>query len=220
VGDPDGARCPVRGLLETGRHDVGHQPVDLTEVRAGHQRQVQGGALEAQPTCAGEAGRLPQPAGGEAVPAHRGHPFQHHAGAVAQLAERREGQHVVDPAEGVHHPGIARGRIPGPPRGEHQHVAVEPLGHVGDLGVGPHGDRVDAEPLGPPRQPPVAEPVAVALHHRHQARPLLEHPPQVGTPPVAVDGEGDAGWRRLLAGGRARREVAHPRLFMERSNAF
>ena len=147
-------------------------------------------------------GRLAQAGCAEAVAAHRGHPLEDHprllAGSGAVLDERGQ---VVEPADGVDHPGVIGCRVERPPRGEHEQRPVVPLLDVGDLLVGADGEGVHAEPLGLAGQPAEAEAVAVSLGHRHQVRVALVHVLEVGPPAVTVDAEDQC-------------HDAHPRRFM------
>ncbi len=184
VADPD------RDAGQARADHVVDQPGGLGEVAAVRERQVQRHALQA--AAAGGGGDVPQLAGRHAVPAHARHPLQHVARAGLAL---EEGGQVVRPADGVDDPVVQGGVEVGgerSPGGEHQQPAVVAGGQVGQLGVGADGDGVDPQPGRLARQPAEGEAVAVALAHRHQARVGVEHRAQVGAPPVAVDGQGQA----------------------------
>jgi hypothetical protein len=83
------------------------------------------------------------------------------------------------------------------PRRQDEQVTVEPLGHLGQLGIGADGEGVDpvpavVQPLRPARQSAQPEAVAVALGDRHQAGGPFGDADEVVSPAVAVDGEGEA----------------------------
>ena len=146
------------------------------------------------------AGRVPQLAGRQPVPQHAGDELEHVAGVrvtVEQVAQVGQAGDRVDdaPAEPLGH--FERGSE-GPPRREHEQVAREPAGHLGQLGVGADRDGVGTQPGALAGQPPDGEAIAVALDHRHQTGGGVGDGAQVPSPGFAVDGEGQA-HRRLMA---------------------
>jgi hypothetical protein len=90
----------------------------------------------------------------------------------------------------VDHPRVVREGVERAPRRQHEDVAVEALLDLGELLVGADREGVHAEPLRLAGQPAQAEPVAVALGDRYEPGVPVVHVPEVGTPAVAVDTEG------------------------------
>ncbi len=179
------------GGRQAGGHHVGHQPLDLGQVVARGQRQVEGDALEAHPAPGSPGQQVTgsaQVAGGEAVPEHGGTPLQHHPGPVLP---GEQGLEVLEPPDGVDHPGVVDHLLlEGAPRREHEQRPVVAGSGGRDLGVRPHRERVHVEPRRPAGQPGHAEAVPVALGDRHQARVGGVEGAQVLAPAVAVDVEG------------------------------
>jgi hypothetical protein len=171
-------------------HHVGHQPLHLGDVGPLGDREVEGDPLQTHAADLGpQADGLAQVAGGEPVPAHRGHPLEDHPGALGPAGQRLE---VLKSADGVHHVLVEdRPPLGRPPRGQHQHGALERLRHLGDLGVGADRHGVEAEPGGQLAEPGDAEAVAVALGHRDDARMAVPDAAQVRVPALAVDVQGE-----------------------------
>ena len=166
VADPEGAR------RQPGRDDVVDQVDDLGEVGAGGQRQVEGDALEARPPRVEQLWR--RRGAPRAVMPWRRMQVSRSSTIAGRAGSRVEQDHEVARAGsrcGSTRPG---GRSPAgtpagrTPRRQHQQVAVEALGDLGQLVVGADREGVDAEPLGLAGQAAEAEAVAVALRDRHQ----------------------------------------------------
>lgn len=181
VADPD------RAGVEFGGDDVVHQPLHLGQVRSLLQWQMQCDALEAVPPgLLEDPSRCPQGARVHAVAQHRGGAFEYEA--RSRLGVEQVGD-VDDTADRVNQSGIGLLIFRRPertPRREHQQVLVEARLDGRDLVVRPHGQRVDAEPLGFACEPGQAEAVAVALDDRHQCGFGVGQRAQVRTPAVTV----------------------------------